>query len=271
MAFIKTLLLSLLGSRPDREVAPPPLPPAPRRQTVAVTLPPADELLIAPLPTGPETFDCSALMIEYIDAAGSFSRRRISIQSAMISEGGNSYFRAFCHERQAQRSFRADRVRRAFDLGTGEIYEPPGPYLDQLMSAFSPGVKEFFSRSGAGANILAFLARADGRWDDAETRTMLNWAIIEAQLSPGWGPRDMETLRFRLERLHPTAEVYARSLQRITRWSQARLRVLAGHALELIEADGSVDDKERELLARVTAVLAEKSAPRPRKKAAPTT
>ncbi len=61
-----------------------------------------------------------ALHLEYVDVAGSPSERRITLRK-YCDDYGVVLVRAWCHEREAWRSFRVDRMQVLTDLSTGEV------------------------------------------------------------------------------------------------------------------------------------------------------
>lgn len=70
--------------------------------------------------------------IEYRDAQGRVSFRRITIRELYrASEDNTLYLQCFCHERQAIRSFRFDRIVSVIDLD-GEIHEPRSFFENEL-------------------------------------------------------------------------------------------------------------------------------------------
>jgi hypothetical protein len=115
------------------------------------------------------TYDEFAV-IEYEDASGNMTRRRITINQT-YEENGLTYLQAHCHERDAIRSFRADRVRN-FITADGEVIDGPTFLRDQFGIITSAGqtaadrqailLRRLKSQLRDPLTILIGLAKSDG-------------------------------------------------------------------------------------------------------------
>jgi WYL domain len=69
--------------------------------------------------------------IEYADARNNVTTRRITLRELYRSDDGALYLHSFCHERQALRSFRFDRVQSVIDLD-GVVHAPQQFFESEL-------------------------------------------------------------------------------------------------------------------------------------------
>lgn len=168
-AILRTLVCAVTVRN---EAAPVPSPPKP------VVLPPEDE-------AEPERGDDlghaegQSFMIEYRDAGGRLSTRRITVWSLGQGAGGVPVLKAFCHERKAQRTFRVDRIACCIDYG-GEIHDDVASFMAENF-----GMAQELARQAAApadpwaharpivhhdAAILSALSLCDGLMRDGEVR-----------------------------------------------------------------------------------------------------
>lgn len=101
-------------------------------------------------------------MIEYVDARGQASARRITVWNISAGSAGIPCLVARCHERKAQRSFRVDRIRAVIDLD-GEVHDDVVAYLRERVGL---------------ATSLAALAAAQNSEDDRA------WVAMRAAARP---------------------------------------------------------------------------------------
>lgn len=95
-----------------------------------------------------------AIFIEYIDAKGEGSARRILCRKIDLDAGT---ILAFCHERTAMRCFRIDRIQTAWSVETGEEY-PLGNLPQRLINGGLPTEDKKLVRL---LTILVYLMRCD--------------------------------------------------------------------------------------------------------------
>jgi hypothetical protein len=156
--------------------------------------------------------------ILYSDAGDNPTERRISIRR--ITRFGQSvYVEAFCHLRQADRSFRVDRIKQVSDPDTGEVaniefatihagdFPEPQPGGDYSV---------VMSRARPGLNALIWLARADYDLSDAEMDLLLEFVELRASTRTRGAPLadwNRDVVRRWIENAKPTmAEASGRLL-----------------------------------------------------------
>lgn len=222
--------------------------------TFAVRLPDqdADEMLLV----GPEldSIECISgvgCTIKYSDSSGEESERRLSCRKLM-KNGDTLYLQAFCHERDAIRTFRVDRMSEVSCGATGEIFDKPDEFFSRYTADQSDGSALAFGLSfvlaadlRASLNVMAFLARSDGHFADSEASAVADFCTVFANR--------FGTHRFMREganayarKLAPDSETFFLSLNRLKRQDSpsglARLVVLASS--NLISADGEFSAQE---------------------------
>lgn len=103
-------------------------------------------------------------LIQYEDATGKASQRRITLHDVVKEPGGQLYLKAFCHLRNDERTFRIDRIRSLIDQNSGTTLTR---LADILSWARSPAVPA--ERNAEGTD---------------QTSKLLKPATPEAELSP---------------------------------------------------------------------------------------
>lgn len=172
------------------------------------------------------------LFIEYVDAKGCASARRIACRNVDPVQG---LLTAWCFEREALRQFRIDRIESAACTETGEVFE-----LAELMATMaSRGLPANDPRLARILVVLTFLMRCDGVHareleciEQAVTSFALRFdgddALVEQGLRLG-------------NTLAPDGRDFLRTLGWLIRRPDApELAVfLRRHAAAVIDADGS--------------------------------
>lgn len=108
------------------------------------------------------------LRIEYQDGAGSRTTRDIRLMKYGPWEGGAILW-AYCNLRQANRTFRTDRIVSCTDLDTGEIIENLESWLDGKYQA-SPdrSLEKIIETAWDALRVLYYVSKADGRLTQKE-------------------------------------------------------------------------------------------------------
>jgi len=74
------------------------------------------------------------IKFDYFDAEDAHTKRTVSIKKH-DSNRKTGLIKGFCHQRQAMRSFRFDRIKNAIDADTGEIVDDLQAYLNSIKKA----------------------------------------------------------------------------------------------------------------------------------------
>lgn len=71
---------------------------------------------------------------DYVDANGARTKREVSVNSVDVMEDGTiTYIHGYSKMRKAQRTFRIDRISNLVDLTTGEVFENPAHFFQDLL------------------------------------------------------------------------------------------------------------------------------------------
>ncbi|MGE4085964.1 MAG: WYL domain-containing protein [Vicinamibacterales bacterium] len=218
-----------------------------------------------------DIFTATLVAIDYVDAAGAGSSRRITIRS-IRDEGGHFAVGAVCHERRAFRRFRSDRIGELRDLSTGEIFDDAALFLRRHVlllddpAAMTAAISEpstvpfratraLLDRVRDELVLLAGLARTDGFLDEAET-LLLYGHVLRRTL--GDGRFDGAAIARFIAALVPDAEAVEHAAARFAAahgHDSAVRETLFDTANELIMLDGVVTPEEAEWRDAVMAAL----------------
>lgn len=249
-------ILNIIGAAP-REV-----PPSTRPvQVFEVGLEVEDDAPVIAAPTELEPIAGYSCLISYASASGAPSERQISCSRLELS-GGVSYLRAHCHLRGKQRVFRIDRIVEVVDLHTGEVTQDATSFFGRFVIGFQTESAYHWGLSPkqrvdlvAALNVLAFLARVDGRFHPREA------AAIEAFACGYWmraelrGDPPINDIVAYADRLKPDAEIFYVALERAA--GQPTIRAMLPRAIvAVIEADGVITPEEHRYAQRVSDFLA---------------
>lgn len=190
-------------------------------------------------------------IITYADSKGDVSVRRITCRK-LSHKGSVSYLQAFCHEREALRTFRISRIAEVACGVTGEVFVPASAFFARYSFVSEGGAAVGFGLNvrlaadlRAALNVLAFLARVDGRVVPEESE-MIEGFCRSFGMRYASDDFDFEgTCRYAC-RLAPDAETFYVSLGRLKRDGapEGLSRLTSLWAGQLIEADGVQDPKE---------------------------
>lgn len=183
------------------------------------------------------------MVISYLDTKGQPSTRQI-VCRRIEQFADKAYLVARCELRQQSRTFNISRIASAIDPATGQIYEPGSKLLEAFtVDRQSTGRYRFglspkaFGRFNAALNILAFVARCDGKWHVLETEA------IESFVMACWlrldfpGDLDLAAVTAHVSRLAPDDEALWRSVYEVAN-HPAMARLVVQHLGRVIDADG---------------------------------
>lgn len=174
----------------------------------------------------------ATFMIEYRDANGDETRRRITALDIR-----DDYLRARCHERQAMRSFRLDRILSVIDkqgvvFGTAEFFR----LIDLPIENARPNPNRVF---GAGARILSMIAYSDGWLHPDEVDKICQYCeIMCARHNISLSSKEIRAIEFIIENQYPTEIVAARCLSALDRMTPDDRKLLYRYAVQVMDADG---------------------------------
>lgn len=161
----------------------------------------------------------------YVDARGQESRRRVTVLKVLGEPGNVPTLLSRCHERQALRKFRADRIQALLDLHTGEVMDQDG-----LQAAV--WAQELADDAAAGLALLAFAAHADGRLHAMEREVMFEYLLAATE---DLEPRAAEWVA---RYAWPDPDVLGAALRYLEGWDDDETRRLLRYLRRLVDADG---------------------------------
>jgi uncharacterized tellurite resistance protein B-like protein len=160
--------------------------------------------------------------------------------------GGDVAFVGFCHLRRALREFRAVKIVRLVDLSSGECPDDPAGWLRALglVESSQDATRAVIATVRDELNILAHLAKADGRLHADEMEVMLHMVAEAAEVAPDPSKIDLVAAARSISRLAPDDDQLERSAMRATSDSARRAR-LERAMRRLIEADDEMPFEEQ--------------------------
>jgi len=247
------------------------IPPMPKGKKVS--LPEEDgveEQIVATLdPSGADTefgyADGQSFIIEYVDSEGQPSTRRIAVWGIQRGTQGVPVLAAICHERQAARSFRIDRIKAVIDYD-GTMHEPPANFFAEVFSMamdaasrtqFSPSISEeekvfhgqIWQVVRQQAKLLARLSHSDGCMTPAEISVIVNYLAGKcANAELVLGRRELDWLHDNVARLLPDETAPEQNLKQAFDLQPKEIEELIWACWAIVQADGEIDKAEVQLL-----------------------
>ncbi len=196
-----------------------------------------------------------ALMIDYVDSKGEESRRRITI-NAVEDNGGNLLVHAYCYERKAKRTFRADRIVSATDLASGVIVDDPQAIIRAISGlgeaprdSREKATVQAMKNARPGLAVLLFLSRCDGEQHTSEDGVMLEYLDLHCP-EPGLDEyMALEGIR----KYRPNEVAFERALSHLSDSEEGLSRVLR-YVRKLIDADGVITEEEAAFAVRLSEI-----------------
>lgn len=226
-------------------------PPVPVSLTIVVPLEDAQEETTSAAAASNTESAGLTFGIDYEDAKGDESRRRITIKSK-----NKTHINAYCHERRAPRMFKIENISAIYDLATGEIIEDVGEYLhrvdviDNGKSARPPEHAKAMGKIRDGARILMWFARCDGVVHPKEFA-----AVMEFCEEHTCGHDcDREAMKLWVSQLYPDWSTVQKAIRTISK-GETRLKLLQKYLGRVLNADEEFDDAEFRALADFQAIL----------------
>lgn len=277
------ILAWLIGQAPDINTPPPPPPVitgAPPRGFPSPDTIDADEL-DRPDDTGTIALDELYCLIDYVDAQGMQTRRRITLLK--VARGPHApLLTAICHERRALRTFRCDRIECFID-DDGVVTTCPDFFRDTLridledLASASTSVgagdiaREIRAHLRPFLSVLVTAARCDGNFHDEELDAICQYAERELfNGSLGWKFRNQVTVEVLdeltpiIRKMRPHREYLPQCLERIADLPEDDYKRFVRALEHVIVADGVVVADELELINDLGNFLADVQAERER-------
>ncbi|MBN9243967.1 MAG: WYL domain-containing protein [Mesorhizobium sp.] len=201
-----------------------------------------------------------SFMIEYVDSTGRQSTRRISVYGIVLGRDGIPLLTARCHERNATRQFRVDRIRCCIDYD-GEVHQDVTAFLADNFGMS----RDLAARTTAGhdddrwrrivlkirddAVILAAISKSDGQVHSLEVQAAIHYLArrVEDDEAP-LSDREISELGAYFRRMRPTGPAIQRAVEGIGQRDARGIQKLLMAAVDVLDADGKRHPAELELL-----------------------
>lgn len=207
--------------------------------------------------------DGQSFAIDYVDHAGNASHRRISVWAVQRNLEGVPILIAKCHERQAARAFRVDRITAVTDLD-GVRREPLARFFFETFgfvwpkdAVLQPAEEDEDQRwdrirtiiRKAGVALLVALARADRDTGAAEVEEIVFFcerACTAEELDLTGAER--ERLAAYVARLRPTPEAVDGTLDILFESGNEVIAKVLRAGMRVVRADGALREEEAVML-----------------------
>lgn len=198
--------------------------------------------------------------IEYIDAEGEGSTRRIRCQRLYLTGGGYGMLQAYCFWRRAPRSFYVDRIKSVIDVD-GVVYEPPGDFLTELATQHAIGSQAPAAKSTAGFSrtfrpelvLASAVAFADEVRHETEAEAIRDFvAQLALRHDFIFTPEELARAQRSALRLRPSAGDVEWATEKLGEIGERRVRHLASACTAIAMADGKLDAEEVALISELS-------------------
>lgn len=271
-------LLSWLASRAAIETTPPrPLPVIAAKPDVAPPSDVPDEEFQIPDDSGKLDLDEVYTIIDYRDARGVETRRRITMQTISAGPHG-ALLQAICHERHAHRTFRCDRIMGVIDED-GVVEEPNHFFRDVMLidlshkswrsgpdrkaipvatdAALIQAARDAREHLRAPLSLLVLAATADGHFHPEELDAICQWVeeeMADKARSGEFGLPVLDAMTPLISKMHPTRKSIMNHVRVVRFMDEDRFQRFCKAVIRVIRADGVFSDREREFLEELTAL-----------------
>lgn len=213
----------------------------PRPTGFVAELPAEDAPLAAGIDDLAEQLAGVAMAMDYIDAKGAESRRRVVVRSVARSSAGAVVLKCFCCERKAPRAFRVDRIRSLWSITTGEVRTDILGALTAF-AVITPTTSELLALRpfAPELSLLVHLARADGDFELEERGAIVEF-IGDAVSGIDAASRKIAD---HLARLYPDADMMDDAVAQSASWPEHRRLRLDRHVRAVCDADGELENEE---------------------------
>lgn len=240
-----------------------PLPSAPRQ----IVLPAVDDEQIERETEYLGDAEGQSFMIEYSDSGGRHSARRISVYGLSMGRAGIPLLTAKCHERNATRQFRVDRISCCIDY-SGEVHDNVASFLfDNFGMSLALATRKSTAESEArwkdilalikdDAVLLAAMSESDGNVHSSEVDVATrHLASVVERTRISLTSSEIDMIAAYIRRLRPTGRSIARALDGIGRLGADSVTRLLRAAIAVLDADGRRHVAEIELLNQLSVEL----------------
>lgn len=267
----------LFQRTPTEQDAPPPIVTRDGNKAPVIGRDGTEDETTIPAPALRYTLEPYFWMIEYQDSHGDITQRRVTMRT-VEERGAHQYLYAFCHERQALRMFRLDRIS-CLISPDGEVENATAWFSSTLAGCevieYTPRPRPRGTREGTapaanpltsyttlkrhiapGMILLTAAARSDNYLHPRELDRIIRFAedcaftLRDSGKLPGdVQGEDFDKLERTIKRLRPLTSDIEAAFAEIATWPKDRTKHLFAALTATARADGIVDDIEADFLA----------------------
>ncbi len=185
------------------------------------------------------------LRIDYTDGAGSRTTRDIRLMKYGPWDGGAILW-AYCHLRQANRTFRTDRIISCTDIETGEVIENLEGWLDEKYRA-SPdcAIEKIIETAWDALRVLYYVSKADGRLTQKE-RAVVRDAVRSLSTHPAIDDKRIDDMFDAID--NPTITAFKQAFGRLIKENRELAEKVVTWSESIISTEKKVAAAEQEAL-----------------------
>jgi len=192
----------------------------------------------------PQDFDSiklnSLAQIIYVDSRGQKSERRITMHSVSQTANNDYVVKGYCHEKNAQRTFRLTRIQQLTDMETGEIFENPSQYFTERFQDSPIGmITNIFQELESEILVLTFVARADGYLRAKEREIIMKFIIDKSNAD-----LDHKLLEDEIRRTYCESQDFRYSLKKISNETVEYRTKIMDLSTDIVNTDKNPDPME---------------------------
>jgi hypothetical protein len=211
----------------------------------------------------PDEIEGVALGLEYADASGEISARRVIAGRVSPGAGEFFYLEGWCLLRKDWRTFRSDRMLKLMLPPAWTCVVDPTTFLRTYLPQFSPAARaaakvnpKLLCRDGLA--VLLYVARSDGDVVPAAERDVIAKYVLAVFQRAGLAPNDgmIAEIAAYAETLYPSTQSMEACLSRLER-DPGALDLLVPHLTALVKADGTYSEQEQLAVATLVRAIEE--------------
>ncbi|SFN99151.1 NINE protein [Salegentibacter flavus] len=215
--------------------------PLPKSVKNTFHIPENDFLEEVELPEEFETIKLNSLaQIAYKDAQGQKSERRITMYSINPTIDDDYMIKAYCHERNAQRTFKLSRITELTDIETGEVFDNPEKYfLDRFNESPIGIITNVFQELESEILVLTFVARADGYLRKKEREIIIAFLVNKSNMD-----FDLDLLENEIRRTYCESKDFREALKQLSKKTIDERTTIMDLAISIVNTDKNPDPME---------------------------
>lgn len=200
------------------------------------------------------------LRIDYRDGTGSRTSRDIRLMKYGAWEGGYILW-AYCHLRQANRTFRTDRIITCTDLDTGEIIGNLEAWLIEKYQA-SPdfAIEKIVETTWDALRVLYYVSKADGRLTQKE-RDIVREAVRTLSDHPAIDDGRIDDMFDAID--NPTITAFKQAFGRLIKQNRELAVKVVVWSESMVATEKNITATEQEALDYLKARLTKEPTPSP--------